>query len=278
MKKEIDYQKVKDTFEHVAEHKQQADLTLTAIVCPDDPPGFLVYRDKAQKRHFFKALKFNKDWLVLDMGCGTGRWAFAFARRFRFVVGVDNSQGLLKLAEKEAKRQSVFNLKFMNSSIIDFSYPEKFDLIFIGSVLLYINDDELPQLITNVKNLLRPKGKLVLLESISLNDKIVKNDVYDEHLQTTYSAIYRRPEEYNALFTSNNFEIIYENDSLPRNFPIFIYNHFIPIHLKRNKMFLVLLKSGLWIQSYLNWYLLKFNIFRNRAETHQRFFIYQYLG
>ena len=146
MKKEIDYQKVKDTFEHIAGHNKQADLTLTATSCPDDPPGFLAYRDRTQKRHIFKVLRFNKEWQILDMGCGAGRWSFAFAREAKCVIGIDNSPALLKIAENQARRLSISNVKFIESSIIDFSCPERFDLIFIGGVLLYINDDELFQL------------------------------------------------------------------------------------------------------------------------------------
>lgn len=275
MKKDIDYQKVKDFFAGVATHSHCSDLTLAATSCPDNPPGFLLYRDKSHKKHFFKALKINKQWTVLDLGCGTGRWTFAFAKRARFVVGVDNSQALLKLAEQEAKNRSIFNVKFINSSLFDFFYPEKFDLIFFSGVLLYIKDDDLSRVISNIKNLLKPEGKVALLESISIEDKIVKDSVYDERLQTTYSAIYRRPEEYKHLFTRYGFKIEYENDTLARNLSIFIYNHFVPTFLKKHKPIIALLKLGLSIQTYLDPYLLKFNMFRNRAETHQKFFIFK---
>ncbi len=278
MKKDIDYQKVKEFFEGAVKRSQSPDWTLVATACPDNPPGFLLYRDRSHKRHLFKVLKIKRQWTVLDMGCGTGRWTFAFARRSRFVVGVDNSQSLLKLAEEESKKQSIFNVKFINSSVIDFSYSEKFDLIFVGGVLLYINDGDLPRVIANIKKALKPKGTVVLLESISINEKLIKNGVYDDHLRTAYSAIYRRPEEYNALFTQNAFRIEYENDALARNFPILAYKHFVPVLIKKNRLILALLKLGLGIQVYLNPYLLKFRILKNRAEMHQKFFIFQYPG
>lgn len=278
MKKEIDSQKVKDTYEHIAGHKQQPDLTLTATACPDEPPGFLVYRDRAQKRHFFKALKFNKEWQILDMGCGAGRWSFAFAKISKFVIGIDNSPALLKIAENQARRLSISNVKFIESSVIDFSYPEGFDLIFIGGVLLYINDDELLQLITNFKDLLKPKSKLVLLESISMKERIFKSDSYVKHLQTPYSAIYRRADEYKVLFEQNGFRLEYENDTMARNLPIFIYKKLAAGKLKKNKIVLTILRLCFNLQAFLDPYLLKFGIFKNRAETHQRFFIFEYSG
>lgn len=278
MQKEIDYQKVKDTFEHIAGHNRQADLTLTATSCPDDPPGFLAYRDRTQKRHLFKVLKFNREWQILDMGCGAGRWSFAFARKSKYVIGIDNSPALLKIAENQARRLSISNVKFIESSIIDFSCPERFDLIFIGGVLLYINNDELLQLIANSKNLLRPKGKLVLLESISMKERICKSDSYEKHLQTSYSAIYRRADEYKLLFEQNGFRLEYENDTMARNLPIFIYKKLAAGKLEKNKIVLAILRSGFNLQAFLDPYLLKFSIFKNRAETHQRFFIFEYSG
>ena len=278
MRKEIDYQKVKDTFEYIAEHKQQADLTLTATSCPDDPPGFLEYRDRTQKRHIFKVLRFNRQWHVLDMGCGAGRWSFAFAGKSKFVTGIDNSPALLKIAETEAQRLSISNIKFVESSIVDFSCPERFDLIFVGGVLLYINDDELFRLKASFKDLLKPNGKLVLLESISTKERVVKTDSYEKHLQAPYSAIYRRADEYRVLFRRDGFRLEYENDAMARNLPILLYRKLVAGRLKKNKVILAILRLGFGLQTFLDPYLLKFNMFQNRAETHQRFFVFEYSG
>lgn len=278
MQKEIDYQKVKDTFEYIAEHKQQADLTLTATSCPDDPPGFLKYRDRTQKRHIFKVLRFNRQWQILDVGCGAGRWSFAFAGKSKFVIGIDNSPALLKIAENQAQRLSISNVKFVESSIVDFSCPERFDLIFVGGVLLYINDDELIQLTANFKGLLKPRGKLVLLESISTKERVVKIDSYENHLQAPYSAIYRRADEYKVLFEKDGFRLDYENDTMARSLPIFMYRKLVAERLKRNKIVLALLRLGFGLQAFFDPYLLKFSRFQNRAETHQRFFIFEYSG
>jgi ubiquinone/menaquinone biosynthesis C-methylase UbiE len=278
LQKEIDHQRVKDTFEHIAWHNKQPDLALTATSCLDDPPGFLAYRDRTQKRHIFKALKFNRQWQILDMGCGAGRWASAFAKKSTYVIGIDNSPALLKIAESQARRLSISKVKFIESSIIDFSYPERFDLIFIGGVLLYINDDELLQLTTNFKDLLKPKGKLVLLESISMKERIFKSYSYQEHLQAPYSAIYRRADEYEVLFGQNGFRLEYENDTMARNLPIFMYKKLAAGKLKKNKIVLAVLRLGFNLQAFLDPYLLKLSIFKNRAETHQRFFIFEYSG
>jgi len=212
------------------------------------------------------------------MGCGAGRWSFAFAKKSKYIIGMDNSPALLKIAENQARRLSISNVKFMESSIIGFSYPERFDLIFIGGVLLYINDDELLQLTTNFKDLLKPKGKLVLLESISMKERMFKSESYEKHLQTSYSAIYRRADEYKLLFEQNGFGLEYENDTMARNLPILIYKKLAAGKLKKNKIVLAILRLGLNLQAFLDPYLLKFGKFKNRAETHQRFFIFEYSG
>lgn len=55
---------------------------------------------------------FGPDSRVLDVGCGTGRYALAFARRCREVVGIDLSPAMLDIAEEKASEARVRNATF----------------------------------------------------------------------------------------------------------------------------------------------------------------------
>ena len=57
--------------------------------------------------------RLRKGSAVLDLGCGTGRYAVPLAERHRcFVVGLDNSAGMLREAKNKSK---VRNLCWVNA-------------------------------------------------------------------------------------------------------------------------------------------------------------------
>src|SRR5438445_2428289 len=55
----------------------------------------------------FAERHFNRPGRLIDLGCGTGRLALAFARRGYWVLGVDLSEEMLKVAGKRAAESGV---------------------------------------------------------------------------------------------------------------------------------------------------------------------------
>lgn len=87
---------------------------------------------------FFRLLAdqgmYNKDSHVLDVGCGTGRYALALARHCRSVVGVDFSPRMLRIAREKAEELGLANVRFicLDWHTLDLAaagYDRAFDLV-----------------------------------------------------------------------------------------------------------------------------------------------------
>src|SRR5919199_5549790 len=87
------------------------------------------------------------EWSVLDVGCGSGRYAFALldsgAER---VVGVDVSSKMIELARSEAHRRGVADrCEFIRSGFLDMPSDGKFDVVVATGYFDYL-EDPLPHL------------------------------------------------------------------------------------------------------------------------------------
>lgn len=96
---------------------------------------------------------------VLDLGCGSGRYAFALEEAGAgSVVGMDISGAMLSLAKEKARRRSS-RARFLQGDIRRFqeAAPGPFDLIFSATATHYI--DDLPALFAGVAQALDEGGQ-----------------------------------------------------------------------------------------------------------------------
>lgn len=174
----------------------------------DKQPELALERDRAEKARIEPLLRAGSEALILDIGCGVGRWGDAFAARLagkgRY-IGVDYSEGLLQIAKGHAKERG--NCEFYCASFQNLcdALPQKyqgrvFDLILVNGVLMYVNDDDLAICLANVKRLLADGGEVYIKESVSWGERLTLDRIYSEELAHDYSAIYRGIAEYEALW------------------------------------------------------------------------------
>jgi SAM-dependent methyltransferase len=103
-----------------------------------------------------------KNKTVLDIGCGTGWLTKIIADKAKKVLGIDISKGMIQRARKESVCKNV-NYSVMNAENID-SLNEKFDIIVSSLTLHAISPiNNLINVLTKAKNLLRDDGKLIIL-------------------------------------------------------------------------------------------------------------------
>lgn len=110
---------------------------------------------------FLKNLSKNKN-VVLDIGCGSGILAFDLAKYYENVVAVDISQEMLDIAK--AKR-SAPNIKYLLMDAENLTLDENFDLITSANTFHHL--ENLPATLQRIKKLLKPGGKVVLLDNVS---------------------------------------------------------------------------------------------------------------
>ncbi|WP_337215487.1 class I SAM-dependent methyltransferase [Campylobacter sp. 2457A] len=111
----------------------------------------------------------KKEYKILEMMCGSGRFLLPFIERGFDISGVDNSIFMLeKLKEKEP------NAKIIQSDVLDFFTHERFDYIFIssGSICLIGDVNECKEFLKKLKSFLVKGGRLVFaLDTIATKCK-----------------------------------------------------------------------------------------------------------
>ena len=100
---------------------------------------------------------------VLDMACGAGRHAIAFAKKGFNVTAVDLSQRLLAEAKKNAIEAGV-NIDYVLSDILDYNSEQQFNLIvnLFTSIGYFEKDDENFAVVKKAYSLLKKEGYFVL--------------------------------------------------------------------------------------------------------------------
>lgn len=113
---------------------------------------------------FEKEIEYNKSARILDIGCGTGRHSIELAKRGYNVVGIDQSESLLKRAKEKTSEQKV-QVDFQKQDARDLPFLHEFNLVIMiceGAFSLMETDEMNFQILKNAANALLPKGKLIL--------------------------------------------------------------------------------------------------------------------
>lgn len=138
------------------------------------------------------------DWLgpvndsgrVLDVGCGAGAWSEIFSQRYKAVIGIEQSTLMLKAAR--ARVASLPNVEILEGDGRHDLPEGSFDMIFLGGLCMYLNDDDLIELLHSLKSRLTAGGSIILRESTLLQGVYLA--------QGEYQAVYRSVNLYHQLF------------------------------------------------------------------------------
>ena len=121
-------------------------------------------------------LGLQRDWDVLDFGCGTGLVLERIADQVRHVVGVDSSLGMIGVCNEKLDRMSRGNVTtcclqlssseslhehFLKHDIAD-AIPRQFDLIYSSMTLHHI--EHISDTVKVLQSCLKPKGLLVAFD------------------------------------------------------------------------------------------------------------------
>jgi SAM-dependent methyltransferase len=151
----------------------------------------------AARYRLHKEVRTISDWLnavydsgrVLDVGCGAGNWTEIFARRYKTVVGIEQSSLMLKAARERVALLP--NVKILEGDGRHDLPEGSFDMIFLGGLCMYLNDLDVIALLYSLKSRLVEGGSIILRESTIHQDVSISRG--------EYQAIYRSVNLYRQL-------------------------------------------------------------------------------
>jgi SAM-dependent methyltransferase len=135
------------------------------VLHPGTPNWFNTTIDRLQEQAWNRGLErcaLPADSLVLDVGCGTGRWLARYQERRLRPVGLDATPGML---EQAANRNLSCPLVAALAQTLPFR-NEAFDLVSAVTVIQHIPPDGQREALKEMARVLRPKGHLLLLDLI----------------------------------------------------------------------------------------------------------------
>lgn len=110
-----------------------------------------------------KEIDYNKNFKILDIGCGTGRHSIELASRGYTITGLDLSETQIKKAKEKADTLEL-NIKFIRGDARYFKLEDKFDLVIMiceGAFSLMETDEMNFAILKKAFNSLKEKGKFI---------------------------------------------------------------------------------------------------------------------
>lgn len=106
---------------------------------------------------------------VIDIGCGNGYSTFRFNKYAQNILGVDYSEEMIKKCIENQEMIADKNISFQSADVLELSeiVDKKFDVAITERCLINVPNFEDQKLaITQIHNVLNPKGKFLMLEGI----------------------------------------------------------------------------------------------------------------
>ncbi len=127
---------------------------------------------------------------VLDLGSGVGFWTEYFARRFATVVSVEASPVLYSALKDRCSRYP--NVTTCNGDVLSFEPRKKLGLVFLGGLLMYLNEHDARVLLERLAPSLEPGALVLCREStVRRGTKVLGGE---------YQVVYRSVETYRRIF------------------------------------------------------------------------------
>ena len=142
---------------------------------------------------------------VLDLGSGIGFWAEYFARRFGRVVAVEAS---VPLYEAMVARCSQYaNATLVNDDVLGFEPEDRYSMIFLGGMLMYLNENDVIALFESLTPFLEPGGIVLCRESTVRSGTLTR--------QGDYQVVYRSVQTLSSLISKCGLSVGHVEINMP---------------------------------------------------------------
>jgi trans-aconitate methyltransferase len=132
----------------------------------------------------------DRNGAALDVGSGMGYWAEEFARSFARVDALEGSSSLYTELEKRCSQHS--NMRAFLGDALSFQPDQRYQLIFLGGLLMYLDENDVIVLLRRLRQCLEPGGIILCRESTVREQTFI--------LKGDYTAVYRSVKSYASLF------------------------------------------------------------------------------
>ena len=147
----------------------------------------------------------NSDGIVLDLGSGIGSWTGFFRQRFAKVVAVEASKSLYEALETKCARWS--NVETIHGDVMSFEPKDRYDLVFLGGLLMYLNEEDVVSLLRRIIPFLAPNAVVLCRETTVREGTVTR--------EGEYQAVYRSVENYARIFESRGFSVVQTEMNAP---------------------------------------------------------------
>ena len=165
---------------------------------PDSAGRFRFRAESIIVQQLIRNAKIDTNGVVLDLGSGVGYWAEFFALKFNKVIAVEASTPLYKSMVRRCS--SYDNFTPIHGNVLSFEPKGQFSLIFLGGLLMYLNEEDVVALLRKLKSFLSPGGIILCRESTVRNGTITRDG--------DYQAVYRSVPTYLGLFNGCDLAVV----------------------------------------------------------------------
>jgi len=130
------------------------------------------------------------DGAVLDLGSGVGYWAEEFASRFSQVIAVEGSNALYPALDERCG--PIPNIRILHGNVLAFEPDSQFSLVFLGGLLMYLNETDVIALLQKLRPYLGPEGIILCRESTVRGEAVTRTG--------DYPVVYRSVSDYEGIF------------------------------------------------------------------------------
>lgn len=152
-----------------------------------------------------KLIKIKNKIKMIDVGCGNGRDTIFFIKKKFDIIGVDQSDVIIK-------NRKFFKKKFIKKNICkkNLVLKKKFDVLYARFFIHAINENQQDNFFKNIKRIINKKG-LIFFEFRTIKDPLIKKGIRISKYER-YDGHYRRfidPQDFKNKLKKMNFRIIY---------------------------------------------------------------------
>jgi ArsR family transcriptional regulator len=118
------------------------------------------------------------DWVVADLGCGTGQLAATLAPAVRKVIGIDNSPAMLRAARRRAASLGNVDLRSGDLEALPID-TASCDAALLILALTYVADPTV--VLREAARIIRPGGKVVVVDLLEHGRDEFRRELNQQH-------------------------------------------------------------------------------------------------